>query len=107
MTVQAVEDRFSPAETGALSAKGNAWDQIDWDQANREVLRLQARIAKATAVGRWNKVQALQRLLTRSFYAKVLAVKRVTSNRGKRTAGVDGQLWSTPALLNKSEMRQV
>lgn len=54
-------------------------------------------------MGRWNKVQALQRILTRSFYAKVLAVKRVTSNRGKRTAGVDGQLWSTP----KSKMTAV
>jgi RNA-directed DNA polymerase len=54
------------------------------------------RIAKATQVGRWNKVQALQRLLTRSYYGKLLAVKRVTENQGKRTAGVDGKLWSTP-----------
>ena len=48
----------------------NAWDQIDWDQADRAVLRLQARIAKATEVGRWNKVKTLQRILTRSFYAQ-------------------------------------
>jgi RNA-directed DNA polymerase len=103
MTVQASGDQSLLARTGALSADGNAWDQIDWDQANRAVLRLQARIAKATEVGRWNKVKTLQRILTRSFYAKVLAVKRVTSNRGKRTAGVDGRLWSTP----KSKMTAV
>ncbi len=42
---------------------------------------------------RWGKVKALQYLLTHSFYAKALAVKRVTSNKGKKTPGVDGVLW--------------
>lgn len=56
---------------------------------------MQARIVKATREGRWNKVRALQRLLTSSFYGKALAVKRVTENQGKRTPGVDGKLWST------------
>jgi RNA-directed DNA polymerase len=41
-------------------------------------------------------VQALQHLLTHSFSAKALAVKRVTDNPGKRTPGVDGILWDTP-----------
>jgi RNA-directed DNA polymerase len=35
-------------------------------------------------------------MLTRSFAAKALAVRRVTENRGKKTAGVDRQLWNTP-----------
>lgn len=51
------------------------------------------RIAKAVKEDRWNKVNALQYLLTRSFYAKLLAVKRVTSNKGKKTPGVDGVVW--------------
>ena len=51
------------------------------------------RIAKAVKENRWNKVKALQHLLTHSFYAKLLAVKRVTSNKGKKTPGVDGVLW--------------
>jgi len=51
------------------------------------------RIAKAVKENRWNRVKALQYLLTRSFYAMVLAVKRVTSNKGKKTPGVDGVLW--------------
>jgi RNA-directed DNA polymerase len=38
----------------------------------------------------------LQRLLTRSRSGKLLAVKRVTENKGKRTAGVDGEIWATP-----------
>jgi RNA-directed DNA polymerase len=37
------------------------------------------------------KVKALQRLLTRSQNGKMLAVKRVTEIRGKRTPGVDGK----------------
>ena len=58
--------------------------------------RLQVRIVKAIQEERWGKVKALQRLLTRSFSGKALAVKRVTENQGKRTAGVDGEIWSTP-----------
>src|SRR5437588_11969860 len=36
-------------------------------------------------------------MLTHSFSGKVLAVRRVTENTGKRTPGVDGQTWKTPA----------
>jgi RNA-directed DNA polymerase len=53
------------------------------------------RIAKATREGRWGKVKALQWLLTHSFSAKLLAVRRVVRNRGRHTAGVDGCLWRT------------
>ena len=65
------------------------WDQIDWKQCERQVERLQARIVKASQMGRWGKVKVLQRLLTCSFSGKALAVKRVTENKGKRTPGVD------------------
>jgi RNA-directed DNA polymerase len=67
--------------------------RIDWNLARREDRRLQMRIAKAVMAGQWNKVRTLQYLLTRSFYAKLLAVKRVTSNKGRHTPGVDGVLW--------------
>lgn len=42
------------------------------------------------------KVRVLQRLLTRSHQAKLLAVRRVTSNRGRHTPGIDGTLWINP-----------
>lgn len=71
------------------------WNQINWVKCEKNTRRLQARIVQATKEKRWNKVKALQHLLTRSFSAKTLAVKRVTSNRGKCTAGIDGQLWQT------------
>jgi RNA-directed DNA polymerase len=51
---------------------------------------------QATKQGRSGKVKALQRLLTHSFSAKALAVKRVTENQGKRTPGVDKSVWDTP-----------
>jgi RNA-directed DNA polymerase len=54
------------------------------------------RIVKAWQEGRRRKVRALQRMLTRSLSGKALAVRRVTENQGKRTAGVDGLTWSTP-----------
>ena len=83
--------------TGASSAeRKNPWKSIDWPRANAHVFQLQKRIAKAEREGRKGRVKALQRLLTSSFYAKCLAVKRVTSNTGKRTAGVDGVLLKTP-----------
>lgn len=68
----------------------------NWQKANQNVRRLQARIVKATQEGRWGKVKALQRLLTHSFSGKVLAVRRVTENQGKNTPGVDGEIWDTP-----------
>ena len=61
---------------GASSAD-LCWDAIDWQTAERSVRRLQVRIAKATRARRWGKVYALQRLLTHSFAAKLLAVRRV------------------------------
>ncbi len=81
------------ASAGALTDDAKQWSAINWQEAWRQVRRLQMRIAKAVQEGRRGKVKALQRLLTRSFYAKILAVKRVTSNKGKKTPGVDGVLW--------------
>ncbi|UVJ41958.1 group II intron reverse transcriptase/maturase [Pseudomonas sp. LS1212] len=83
--------------TGAPSHAERMWLQANWGLIKEEVKRLQARIAKATMEGRWGKVKALQHLLTRSHSGKMLAVKRVTENRGKRTPGVDGKIWSAPA----------
>lgn len=81
---------------GAASHHTMDWQAIDWPQVYGTVRRLQARIVKAEQAGRLGKVKALQRLLTHSFSSKALAVRRVTSNHGKRTPGVDGVTWTTP-----------
>ena len=58
--------------------------------------KLQMRIAKAVKEKKWGKVKSLQWTLTHSFYAKALAIKRVTENKGKRTSGVDHEIWGSP-----------
>jgi len=87
---------------GAVTHREVDWCAIDWRAVHREVRRLQARIVKAVQEGRWGKVKALQRLLTHSFSGKALAVRRVTENQGKRTPGVDGEIWNTPAKKAKA-----
>ena len=80
----------------AFVSGGTAWQMIRWDRVMRSVKSLQNRIVKATQAGKWRKVNALQRILSRSYAAKLLAVRRVTENSGQRTAGIDGQRWNTP-----------
>lgn len=83
--------------TGASSAKHpSTWQTLPWSKVKVHVFQLQMRIAKAEREGKKGKVNALQRLLTSSFYAKCLAVKRVTSNKGSKTPGVDGVIFRTP-----------
>jgi len=83
--------------TGATLNLGSRWNAIDWRKAEKEVRRLQTRIAKAVKSGKTNRIKALQWVLTHSLSAKFLAVKRVASSRGARTPGVDGAVWNTPA----------
>lgn len=81
--------------TGA-SPTSVAWDSINWKTTETEVHRMQIRIAKAVSEGRHGKAKALQWLLTHSFHAKLMAVKRVVQNKGGKTPGVDKIIWRTP-----------
>jgi RNA-directed DNA polymerase len=72
------------------------WSSINWTKVNRDVKSLQSRIVKAVKAKHFHKVKALVHLLTRSFYGKLLAILRVTTNKGSRTCGVDKVLWDTP-----------
>jgi len=80
--------------TGA-SSTSDKWDSINWKKIESEVHRLQMRIAKAVSEGRHGKVKALQWLLTHSFHAKLIAVRRVVQNKGGKTPGVDKIIWKT------------
>jgi RNA-directed DNA polymerase len=67
------------------------WKNVDWCKADFTVFKLQKRIYKASSVGDIKTVRKLQKRLTRSYYAKCLAVRKVTQdNQGKKTAGTDG-----------------
>ncbi|WVM90495.1 reverse transcriptase N-terminal domain-containing protein [Halopseudomonas pachastrellae] len=74
----------------------DAWHQLDWGHINRSVRKTQLKIAQATRDNDWRRVGRLQRLLTRSFYGRCWAVKRVTENRGRTTPGVMGKHVARP-----------
>jgi hypothetical protein len=82
------------ASAGAFKHVPN-WETIDWSKAQTEVKRLQRRIAQAVREKRWGKDRVLCRILTRSQSAKWLAVRRVITNKGARSPGVDHILWKT------------
>ncbi|WP_243900479.1 group II intron reverse transcriptase/maturase [Hymenobacter defluvii] len=67
------------------------WKALPWKKLQRTVFRLQKRIYQASLRGDSRQVRQLQKLLSKSRAAKLLAVRKVTQdNQGKRTAGIDG-----------------
>lgn len=67
------------------------WAELDWKSIRAHVARLQERIYQAARRDEIGRVRSLQKLLIRSYAAKLLAVRQVTQdNSGKRTPGVDG-----------------
>ena len=67
------------------------WNAIPWTKVQRKVFKLQKRIFQAAKLGQDAKARRLQKLLTSSYYARLLAVRKVTQdNQGKKTAGIDG-----------------
>jgi RNA-directed DNA polymerase len=81
----------------ALRDEYSEWHAIDWHAVESFVGRTQTRIAQAEKGKDFRRVKRLQRSLTRSWQAKALAVRKVTENQGKRTSGVDRELWDTPS----------
>ena len=74
-----------------------AWNTINWAKVQRKVFKLQKRIYQASLSGQNAASRKLQKLLVKSYYAKLLAVRRVTQdNQGKKTGGVDGVKSITP-----------
>lgn len=68
---------------------------IDWKNCYAVVFDLQSRIAVAYKAGENKKVTQLQHNLVRSFEARALAVRRVVTNSGGKTPGLDGILWKS------------
>ena len=89
----------------ASSAALTAWQTINWVSCEKEVRKLQVRIVEALKANRIGKVKSLQRILISSFSAKALAVRRVTSNSGGSTAGVDKETWLTPIRRYKAGLQ--
>lgn len=96
------ESKETCAPENVVLTDAERWKSIDRRKAEDYVRKLQARIVKAQREGRHGKVKSLQWLLTHSFYGRYLAVVRVTTNKGKNTAGVDRVRWSTDAAKVKA-----
>ena len=77
------------------------WLAVDFDIVEQSVKILQNRIVKAKLASRTRMVKKLQSLLVKSLNARILAVKRVSENKGKNTAGVDGKLLDTNIKKSK------
>jgi len=99
------ESETMNVETGTSDVRASGrvdWNAIDWRKVDKTVQCLQVRIVKAQSEGRHGKVKALSRILTRSFAGRAIAIKRVTENKGRKTAGVDGVLWNSPRKKAKA-----
>jgi len=66
------------------------YHSIDFKKCEERVGKLQDRIARAHKENDLKAVRTYQNRLIHDFSARALAVKKVTSNPGKSTPGVDG-----------------
>ena len=94
-----------PNGTGLTNNQlSNYWKSINWSAVNETINNLQSRLARAAKNCNWFKVRKLIRLLTRSYHAKLLAIKTVTENKGGKTSGIDGILWTSAAVKTKAAL---
>lgn len=73
--------------------KENRWEDIDWQKVERSIFRKQNQMYRAALTSNIPEVRRLQRDLLRDPFARLLSVRRVTSeNTGKNTPGVDREI---------------
>lgn len=85
----------------------NNWDEIDWVKVDSRIFKLQKRIYRASQTEDYKLVHKLQKLMVKSWYGKLLAVRKVTQeNKGKVTAGIDG-IKSVPSSKRLSLVNQL
>ncbi len=73
------------------------WNQLNWCKIQKTVFKLQKRIYRAYVNGDVRKGRRLQKTLIKSYYNRLLSVRKVSQdNSGKKTAGVDKVKSLTP-----------
>jgi RNA-directed DNA polymerase len=66
------------------------WNELNWRKIQKAIFKLQKRIYRAYVNGDVRKGRRLQKTLIKSYYNRLLSVRKVTQdNQGKKTAGVD------------------
>jgi RNA-directed DNA polymerase len=79
-------------EKASITKTTNPWNTINWAKVQRKVFKLQKRIFQAVRSGDKAKARNLQKLMSKSYYAKLNAVRSVTpNNQGKKTADIGGK----------------
>ena len=79
------------SNTDSIKPNTVEWNYIDWRKVKLYIFKLQTKIYPASIDGNVKKVRRLQKTLSNSYRAKLLAVRKVSQeNKGKKTAGVDG-----------------
>lgn len=78
------------------TVKKFGWHDIDWTRVFRTVQQQQIRIGVAYNNKEMGRLTQQQDNLVRSWEARALAVRNITTNKGKKTPGVDGVVWDTP-----------
>jgi len=73
----------------------NNWNDINWNKAETNLADLQYKILKAHRREDCQKVSTMQHALIKSFSARCLAVRKVTSNKGGHSPGIDGKTYNT------------
>ena len=86
------------------------WQNLPWDNFQVRIKKIQTKIYHDTKHGKWKQVRDQQRLLLHSMAAKALAIRKITQkNRGKMTAGLDGNVYLTAksriALLSEIDTK--
>lgn len=74
----------------------------NWSEINLKIFKLQRIIAIAWIREDYKEVSRFQRQLIISFEARLLAVRRVITNPGSKTPGIDGIVWSTEEDFNNA-----
>ena len=86
-----MKDRKAPQARPPADPASETWNKLPWKKLEKHTFRIQKRIYRASQRGNVRAVHKLQKLLTKSEAARLVAVRRVTQdNQGKKTAGVDG-----------------
>lgn len=80
----------------------NGWQHINWLKAKADLRQLQLAIVRAYNNKNLTEVRLAQEKLVRSFAARALAIRLVTTNKGGKTPGIDNIIWDTPAARFKA-----
>jgi RNA-directed DNA polymerase len=85
------------SNTDSIKQNTVEWAKLNWRKIQKAKFKLQKRIYRAYVNGDIRKGRKLQKTLIKSYYNRLLSVKKVTQdNSGKKTAGVDRVKSLTP-----------